>query len=299
MTHYQLVAGNKIKSAVIISMFIAFCTAVGAAFVYVTGADYSLILIIAIISSLSALGSYWFSDSIILSMSHAKPANRAEHFDFYTTAENLAIAAQIPTPNLYVIEDSAMNAFATGRDPRHSVICATTGLLSRLDRPEVEAVVAHEMAHITNYDTRLMTVVSILVGTILLLADAFFRSNLLFGRRSEKNSGGGVLLIIGLVLIILSPIIAQLIQLAISRRREFGADAQAVAYTRNPQGLIRALAKLSNDEEPLEAANRGTAHLYIINPFHKSNGKSSFFEKLFSTHPPIEERITALEKISS
>lgn len=297
MTHYQLVASNKLKSWIVISAFVAFVSAVGAAFFYLTNSDLTLLPIMIIFSGVGAVSSYWFSDSLVLAISGAVPADRNKWFNFYTTAENLAIAAQIPTPKLYVISDSAMNAFATGRDPRHAVICATSGLLTRLDRSEIEAVVAHEMSHITNYDTRLMTIVSVLVGSVLLLSDWYFRGRLFVSRRSERNEAGGILMILGLILIILSPIIAQLIQLAISRRREFGADAQAVAYTKNPQGLIDALSKLTADTEPLEAANRGTAHLYIINPLRENNKSGNGFTNLFSTHPPIADRIAALQKL--
>lgn len=297
MTHYQLVASNKIRSFVIISLFVIFVASVMSAFVYLTGNDISFIPLIVIFSSIGAVTSYWFSDQIVLGLSGAKPANRNEWFDFYTTAENLAIGAQVPTPKLYVIEDTAMNAFATGRDPKHAAICATTGLLHKLDRSEIEAVMAHELAHITSYDTRLMTIVSVLVGSVLLMSDWFLHGQLLFGRKSDRESGGGVMAIVGLVLIILSPIIAQLIQLAVSRSREFAADAQAVAYTKNPQGLIDALTKLTSDREPLEAANRGTAHLYIVNPLRATNKSGNAFSNLFATHPPLEQRIAALQKL--
>lgn len=247
--------------------------------------------------------SYWFSDKIILTMSGAKPANREEYFDFYTVSENLAMSQRMPLPKLYVIEDSAMNAFATGRDQNHAVVVATTGLLKKLNRSEVEGVVAHELSHIKNYDMLLMSIVAILVGFIALLSDWLMRSSF-FGRqnRDREDKGGQlqmILMVAGFLLMLLSPLIANLIKLAISRKREFLADASAVSITKNPAGLINALSKLDADREPLEAANKATAHLYISNPL-KNHSKDSigWFGSLFQTHPPITERIKALETIS-
>ena len=202
-------------------------------------------------------------------------------------------------PKLYVIEDTAMNAFATGRDPEHAVICCTTGILARLERPELEGVVAHELSHIKNYDIRLMSVVTILVGFLALFSDMLLRSRL-YGHRDRKSSGEGqvqVLLMVAAVLMaVLSPLIAKLIQLAISRKREYLADASGVAMTKNPEGLARALEKLGGDREPLEAANKATAHLYIVNPL--KNTKVSF-AKFFMTHPPLEERISILRNLAT
>ena len=208
------------------------------------------------------------------------------------------MASRLPMPKLYVIEDTALNAFATGRDPKHGVICLTTGLLNKLNRTELEGVVAHEMSHIGNYDTRLMSIVTILVGMVTLLADWFLRG---FGRRNsdEKGKGnlGAVLFLLGIVLVILSPIIAKLIQLALSRRREYLADASAVKLTRQPDGLANALAKIDQDKEPLEVANKATAHLYIANPLKNRHDKIGWFAGLFVTHPPIKERIKALKEM--
>ena len=207
----------------------------------------------------------------------------------------------MPMPKLFVIEDSAMNAFATGRDPKHGVVVATTGLLNRLSRSEVEGVVAHELSHIRNYDIRLMSIVTILVGFIALLADWMLRMSY-FGRRDRDNKGGGqlqaILIFTGLALALLSPIIANLIKLAISRRREFLADASGVGMTRNPEGLASALEKISTDREPLEAANKATAHLYIANPLKNVHGAVGMFAGLFQTHPPVEERIRALRALT-
>ena len=231
----------------------------------------------------------------MLAMSGAKPANRKQHFDFYTVAENLAIAAGLPKPKLYVIDDTAMNAFATGRDPSHAVVCATTGILAKLERRELEGVIAHELSHIKNFDTRLMAVVAVLVGTVAFLADMFLR-NLWWGRgrdRDEDRGAGQIMLVVGIALAIITPIVATLIQLAVSRRREYLADASAANLTRYPEGLARALEKLTGDREVLEAATNATAHLYVVNPF-KGKQYAAWFSGLFNTHPPIEERITIL-----
>lgn len=253
-----------------------------------------------IFSGVSTFISYYYSDKIVLSISGARQANSKEDKLFTSVSENLCIGAGLPKPKLYVIEDTAPNAFATGRDPDHAVICVTTGLLEKLNRTELEGVIAHELSHVKNYDIRLLSIVSVMVGLIALLGDWFLRSSF-HGRRSndEKNGLGAIILVVGIIFAILSPIIASLIQLAISRRREFMADAGSVTLTRQPQGLIMALQKISADHEPLEAANKATAHLYIVNPF-KSGIKGSVgkFANLFNTHPPITERISILQKMS-
>ena len=300
MTHYQLVAQNKRRSFLIIFVFIAFI--VGAAYLMAEGFGYSLEMVgwALIFSGATSFFSYFFSDKIILGISGAKEAKRNEFFDFYTVTENICLGQKMPMPKLYVIEDSAMNAFATGRDPKHAVVCATTGLLQRLNRSEIEAVIAHELSHIKNYDALLMSTVTILVGLIALLADWMMRMSFWGGsrKRNNGNSGqlGAIIAIVAVILAILSPIIAQLIQLAISRRREFLADAGSASMTKNPQGLIKALAKISQDGEPLEAANTATAHLYISNPLKNAQGTHAF-AKLFNTHPPVAERIQALQEI--
>ncbi len=265
---------------------------IGAGYVFSEALGSPGILSIAVlVSVVMSFGSYWFSDRIVLSMSGARPVTMEENRDLYRIVENLAITAGLPIPRIYVIEDSAMNAFATGRDPEHGVICFTTGLLRRLDRTEIEGVAAHELSHIGNRDTLISTVVVVLVGFVALLAD-WFRHSVWFGRRSRDNEGGQLQMIfflIAIILSILAPLAATLMQLAISRKREFVADASGALLTRYPEGLASALRKISADPEPLEAANRATAHLYISNPF--KGGKVS---KLFMTHPPVEERIKAL-----
>jgi heat shock protein HtpX len=295
---YSQVDSNKNKSTLIIALFIAFI--VGATYVMVRGFGYdlSLVGVALVISGITSFFSYYFSDKIILSISGAREATREEFFDFYTVAENLAMSQQMLMPKLYVIDDTAMNAFATGRDPKHAVICATTGILNRLDRSELEGVIAHELAHVKNYDIRLMSIVTVLVGLIALLADWLLRISAFGGSRNRDENKGGQLQLIffiaGLVLVLLSPLIAQLIQLAISRRREFLADATGAAMTKYPQGLARALEKISADREPLEAANKATAHLYISDPLKNLHDGRGWFANMFQTHPPVEDRIKAL-----
>jgi len=302
MTHYQLVAQNKYKSFGIVLGFIVFVVA--AAYFMAQGLGYSLDVVgmALIFSGLTSFGSYYFSDKIILGLSGAREATRTEFFDFYTVTENICHGQKMPLPKLYVIDDTAMNAFATGRDPEHAVVCATTGLLNRLSRAEIEGVVSHELSHVKNYDIRLMSLVTVLVGLLALLSDWLLRmTSWGRGRRRDNRESNQIQLIlfaVGLILALLSPLIAQLIKLAISRKREFLADASGVAMTKNPQGLINALIKLDQDKEPLEVANKATAHLYIANPLKNAKGSIRLFANLFATHPPIEERVKALQKIA-
>ncbi len=300
MTHYQLVAQNKRRSFLVVFAFIIFI--VGATYLMAEGFGYSLDIVAwaLIFSGATSFFSYFYSDKIILGISGAKEASRKEFFDFYTVTENICVGQKMPMPKLYVIEDSAMNAFATGRNPEHAVVCATTGLLQRLNRSEIEAVIAHELSHIKNYDMLLMSIVTVLVGLIALLADWMMRMSFWGGGRKKDNENNGqlgaIIAIVAVILAILSPIIAQLIQLAISRRREFLADASGVSMTKNPQGLIKALSKINQDQEPLEVANTATAHLYISNPLKNTRGIHAF-AKLFNTHPPVSERIQALQEM--
>ena len=297
---YESVASNKRKTWIIMGLFILFIGGVSWFFGEVLNYGPSFVGLGLIMAGLMSFASYWWSDKIILTISGAKPANHQEHFHFYTVAENLSLAAQIPKPKLYVINDTAMNAFATGRDPKHAVVCATTGLLERLNRTELEGVVAHELSHIRNYDIRLMSIVTILVGMVTLLADWFLRASWFGGSRRDRNKGGQIqalIAVLGILLALLSPLIAQLIQLAISRRREFLADASAVMLTRQPSGLIKALQKITMDTEPLEAANKATAHLYITNPLKNHHDSVGWFAGLFRTHPSVKERIKMLEKM--
>lgn len=294
-SYFKLVDANKARSGIVIACFIAFITASTYLICYSLGFDLSAVGIALILSGVLSFISFYYSDQIILSISGAVPANKRDHFDFYTVAENLSRPAGIPMPKLYVLNDTAMNAFATGRDPEHAVICATTGILARLNRTELEGVVAHEMSHIRNYDIRLMSIVTILVGLVTLLADILLRTNIRGKSNRDDNGNIGVILMVaGLILALLSPIIAKLIQLAISRRREFLADATGVSITKFPEGLASALEKLSGDKEPLEAANKATSHLYIVNPLKNHHDSLGWFAGLFNTHPPVAERIKAL-----
>ena len=236
--------------------------------------------------------SYWFSDKIVLKLHQARPVKREEFFDLWNAAENLAITAGMPMPSFYIVTDPAPNAFATGRDTKHSVICVTTGLLKILDKNELEGVIAHELSHIGNRDMLLSTVAVVMVGFVALLSDLFLRSQVFGGGRGRDDNKGGPLLIIGLALAILTPIAASLIRLAISRKREFLADATGALLTRYPEGLASALQKISSVPAPMRSANNATAHLFIANPFGTKS--LSGLHKLFMTHPPVEERVAAL-----
>lgn len=243
-------------------------------------------------SILMNVGSYWFSDKLVLSMTKARPALREEFFDFYTVTENLAITAGLPMPKLYVIEDEAPNAFATGRDEKHAVVAATTGLLAILNRQELEGVIAHELSHVKNRDMLVMTIAVVLAGFVAIIADLFLRLSFHGGGDRDNGKGNAIVMVIAIAGIILAPIAAQLIQLAVSRRREFLADASGALLTRYPEGLASALQKISGYAAPMRSANHATAHLFIANPFGAGAGK--FVNKLFATHPPVEERVAAL-----
>lgn len=294
---YEQVDRNKRRSALVIGLFAVFVTA----FVYFIGRalgyGYGFVGFALIFSGLTSFFGYWYSDKIILAVSGARPASKTTDFKFFSAVENISLATGLPMPKLFVIDDSAPNAFATGRDPIHAVVAATTGLLDKLDKTEIEGVVAHEISHIKNYDMRLMSVVVVLVGMITLLADFLMRSSWSRKRSSDSEGSSAIILIIGLVLALLSPLIGKLIQLALSRRREFLADAGSAMITRQPSGLISALKKISEDREPLESANRATASLYIVNPLKGNEKQNGWFSNLFNTHPPIGERVKALEEM--
>lgn len=297
-TFYDQIAENKRRSAVALVVFVLVLGFLIYGFSQVLGSGTEVTLAAFVFSLISAFGGYLWGDKLILAVSGARPADKNRDFEYFTVAQNLSLGAGLPMPALYVIEDSAPNAFATGRDPKHAVICATTGLLEKLDRTELEGVVAHELSHVRNFDIRLMMITSVLVGMIALLADWFLRFTMFGGRRRRNRDEGnfsGIIIIVGLILSIIAPIFTKLMQLALSREREFLADASAASLTRQPRGLISALKKISEDAEPLEVANRATAPLYIVNPFKGDlAGKLS---TLFSTHPPVLERIRRLEEI--
>ena len=299
MNIYSQISANKRKTWLIVVLFILFITTI--VFIYGKASGYGLsyVGIGLIFSGIMGFSSYYYSDKMILGMSGAKQIVKNNNPQLFRIVENLCIGAGVPMPKIYIINDSAINAFATGRDPKHSVVCVTTGILDRLNKVELEGVIAHELSHVRNYDIRLMSIVVILVGLVALLADFFMRS-LWYGgskrERSDRGNAQGIFLLIGIILAVLSPLIATLIQLAVSRKREFLADASGALLTRYPEGLASALEKISQDKEPLEAANNATAHLYIANPF-KGKISGSWFANLFNTHPPIEERIRILRSM--
>ena len=275
------------------SIFFAVVIGFGWFFSYYYG-NPSILYFFVAFSILMNIFSYWFSDRIVLKLSGAKPANRAENFELYTTVENLAITAGLPMPKLYIINDSAPNAFATGRNKEHAVVAVTTGLLAILNKTELEGVIGHELSHIGNRDMLLSTVVVVLVGFVTILADVF-RRNLFWGglgKRDNDNKAAGILVIVGILLSILAPIFAMLIQLAISRKREFLADASGALLTRYSEGLAHALQKISQYSQPMKRQSSAIAHLYIADPEGYGFGKK--IAGLFATHPPVEERIKAL-----
>lgn len=287
---------NKISSFFIVSIFIVVIT-VGLYTVF-TAFDFGpfAIILAMLFSFISAFFSYYNSDKIVLGISGARPATKEQDFLLSEVLDGLCIASGLPRPKLYVIPDSSPNAFATGRNPENAVVCVTTGLLEKLDKYELQGVIAHELAHIKNYDILLSTVVTVFVGLVVILSDILTR--FMFFRNSSKDSNSNsnaILYLVGLVFLILSPIFATLMQLAISRKREYLADSTSVEFTRNKEGLISALKKLSADTTPLEVANKSTAHLYIVNPLKST--KTVKRSSLFSTHPPIEDRIAKLQNI--
>lgn len=297
---YEQISSNKRKSIFLIFFFLVLIGALVWIFGQITALG-SLAIVPAVgIALIMTWGSYYYSDKIVLAVSRAKPVTKAEYPYLYNVVEGLAIAAGLPKPRCYVIDDTAPNAFASGRNPEKAVVVVTKGLLEKLNRAELEGVIAHEMAHIKNYDIRIQTLAVVMVGVIVLLSDWIMRTFLWGGRRRRSSKEGGnigtILVIVALVLAILSPLIAQLLKLAISRKREFLADANGALLTRYPPGLASALKKLSADKEPLEAANKATAHLYIVNPL-KDVKRGKGMAKFFSTHPPVEARIAALEKM--
>jgi heat shock protein HtpX len=254
----------------------------------------SILYFAVIFSIVMNVWSYFAGDKVALAMSGAKPANREEHFELFTIVENLSITAGLPMPKVYIINDPAPNAFATGRDPKHASVAVTTGLMSMMTKAELEGVMAHELSHVGNRDILISTVVVVLVGIVALVSDWFLRASLFGGgKRDREGNGGNLLAIIGIVFVVLSPILATLIQLAISRRRESLADASGALLTRYPEGLASALEKIGSYAAPLKRANNATAHLYISNPFGPK-AKTGSIARLFMTHPPIEERVAAL-----
>lgn len=308
MTAYTQVSANRFKTWLIMFGFAISITLLAYIFTMALGFDGPSALsfsgIALIIAGLMNFFSYYTSDKLVMAISGAKQIQKKDNPTLFRTVENLCIASGLPMPKIYIINDTAPNAFATGRDPKHAAIAFTNGILSKLSKLELEGVTAHELSHVGNYDTRLMTIVSILVGTVALLADFFLRISFYSHRDRDRNSGSGIFIVIGFIMAILAPIIAVLIQLSISRKREYLADASGALLTRNSGSLADALLKISADKEPLEAANKATAHLYIVNPFHidspgnvhpeRSRGAIGWFAGLFNTHPTIQKRVEAL-----
>lgn len=299
MTTYDFIARNKRRSFFLIAVFVLMLLLIGYFIGYYLDIGYTGLILAVGVAAFMTLLSYFQGDSIALWTAGAKPIGKEENPYVFRLVENLCLTAGLPQPAIYIINDPAPNAFATGRDPKHASLALTTGLIEMLENEELEGVIAHELSHIKNYDIRLMTIVIVLVGAVLLIGHWFMRFRFLGGGRN-RNSGGGqagaILMIVGLVFLILSPIFAKLIQFAISRKREYLADASGALLTRYPEGLAKALEKISAYNKPMARANSATAHLYITNPFGVKAKKG--LTGLFSTHPPIEERVSALRKMA-
>lgn len=299
---FKTIKKNKFESAIIVSIFIIAVTLIIYYICNALNLGELSILIALIFSIASAWGSYYYSDKIVLASCRARPATKEEDLKLVNILDALMVTAGLPKkPDLYVVEDAQPNAFATGRNPEHAVICVTTGLLEKLNYYELEGVIAHEMSHIKNYDILLSAVVSVFVGLIVMLSDMFSRIMFWGGLKDDRDNdskANGILMLLGLIFLILSPIFGTLMQLALSRKREFLADATAVEFTRNPDGLISALEKLENDPNELETANSATANMYIVNPFRKDGDKGKKkTSSLWSTHPSTADRIEALRNI--
>ncbi len=295
MNIYGAISANKWKTWIIMSLFVVFIATLVYAMSKAFGLSaLSLTGISLIIAGVMSIGSFYYSDKLVIATSGAKQIKKEDYPKFYRTVENLAIGAGLPLPKIYVINDPSPNAFATGRDPKHAVVAASTGLLDIMTDTELEGVIAHELSHIKNYDIRLAGVIAVLVGFVAILSDLFIRMT--FFRDSDDNKGNAIFLVIAIVLAILSPIAASLIHLAVSRKRELLADASGVLLTRYPEGLASALEKLKNDHTPPKTASNATAHLFIENPFDNKKVKN-MFTGLFNTHPPLEERIKILRSM--
>lgn len=296
---YSQITANKRRTIVLIAIFIAVVLGLGYLYDYLYGAGYGYggLIMAGTISALMTLTSYFAGDKLALAVSGAKLIAKEQNAYLYRIVENLCIAQGMPIPKIHIIQDPAINAFATGRDPKHASIAVTTGALEKLENEELEGVLAHELSHVKNYDIRVMTIVIVLVGIVSLLSQWMFRMQYFGrGRRDDRaGNAGAIIMVIGLVLMILAPLVAELIKLAVSRRREYLADASGALITRFPEGLARALEKIGAQKQPLLRANEATAHLYIANPFGASR---KWLTGMFSTHPPIEERIKILRQMA-
>lgn len=293
---YEDIRNNKIKTGIIVFIFLTMITLIIYFLCYALDFSEYALFIALTFSIISTIATYYNCDKVVLASVQARPATKEEDLQLTNILEGLMVASGLTVqPKLYVIDSMQPNAFATGRDPEHSIICVTKGLLQKLDYYELEGVIAHELSHIKNYDIRLSAVISVMVGFVVMLSDIFTRRVFYSSRRDndDRNNGNAILMIIGLVFLIISPIVSQLIQLAVSRRREYLADATAASFTRNPDGLISALQKISGDQEELEVASKSNAHMYIVTPFKNSKKKSN----IFSTHPDTASRIEALRNL--
>jgi len=298
MTLYTHADSNIRKTWLYLGFFFILVIFIGWLISYFLG-NQIFLWVAVIYSFLMSFLSYWYSDKIVLAMTHAKPIEKKDSPELYRLVENLCITAGLPLPKIYILNEAQPNAFATGRDPKHGVLAVTRGLLLRLEKSELEGVIAHELSHIGNRDALLQTIVVVLVGVIVVLTNFFFRIS--FRTRSsgnDKKGGVAIMALVALILAIFAPLFANLIKLAISRKREFLADASGALLTRYPEGLAGALEKISQDQNPLRVANDSTAHLYISSPF-RGEEKMSWLHKLFSTHPPIEERVRALREMEA
>lgn len=295
MNLYKQKDNNIRKTWILVTSFLIFVIAVGWVFSYIL--ETPAILFIAVIFSvITSFAGYWYSDKIVLAMTGAHPISLENNPELYRIVENLCITAGLPVPKIYLMNTHALNAFATGRDPEHAVVAVTEGLLNRLNRSELEGVIAHELSHIGNRDMLVSTMIVVLVGFVVILSDFFVRWSF-FGGRSNRREGGGqiaaIMMLVGIILAILAPIFSKIIQLAISRKREFLADASGALLTRYPEGLASALEKISRDNVQMKHKSNAVAHLFIANPFKGREGRS-WLAKLFLTHPPVEERIKVL-----
>lgn len=294
-TLYTQAQNNVRKTWILMTVFLILIIFLGWLFSYLFENQIFLYLAVFLAIFQSFL-SYWYSDKIVLAMTRAKEIKKQDNPELYRIVENLCIAAGLPLPKIYIIDEAQPNAFATGRDKNHAVVAVTRGLLEKLERPELEGVIAHELAHIGNKDMLLQTVTVTLVGFVAILADWFLRMSFWVGRKNDRERGN-LLFLFGILAAIFAPLAAQLIHLAISRKREFLADATGALITRYPEGLARALEKISQDKNPMKIANTATAHLFIVNPF-RGKQALNWLTKLFMTHPPVEERIKALREMS-
>ena len=293
---FEDIQKNKMKSWFIVLLFLIFISFIVYYICMALDLGPMSIVIAIIFSALSTWSSYYYSDKIVLTLNKARPATKEENQKLVNILDALVVSSGLSsTPRLYVVEDNQPNAFATGRNPENAVICVTTGLLEKLEYYELEGVIAHELAHIKNYDIRLSAVVSVMVGFVVMLSDWFTRITFWGGTRDrdDDNKGNAIMMVIGLIFLILAPIFGKLMQLAISRKREFLADATAIEFTRNPDGLISALQKISSDSSELNVANKATENMYIVTPFRNKKKSSN----LWSTHPSIEDRVEALRNL--